>query len=88
MFQIKYKAIGYAYPYSTNAEDLGFGDSGCFYVKQTAVIEDGSFKSFIAHNCEGFEQVTDDLIALYHEYEGEKDPYFQKYAKPEILERL
>lgn len=85
-FQIKTKAIAYAFPTSQHAEDLGFAKTGCYFVQQTAEREDGSLVTFMPHDAEGFENGTDaDLVALFHEYEGEPDWSFRAYGKPEIL---
>lgn len=83
-----YKAIAYAYPLSINAERLGCGETGAWYVAQT--IDGRSLLvTKIAHNCEGFATPDDpDLIALFNEYEGEPCPYFRKFGNPKALSAL
>ena len=62
--------IAYAYPTSPNAEHLGFGKTGCYYVQETYIREDESVSADIAHNCEGFADENDpDLVSLLKEYQ-------------------
>jgi hypothetical protein len=68
-----YKEIAYSFPTSTNAEILGFRDSGCWHVSITyANIEgSGQCKTFLPHDAEGFAEKDDpDLLAVFAEYEG------------------
>jgi len=78
-----YKEIAFAFPTSDNAKELDFYDEGCFYVQQTYhnIENSGQYRSFIAHNCEGFTDRDDpDLIALLHEYEGSINPMAERIA--------
>lgn len=80
------KSIAYAYPTSINAEALGRGKIGAWYVSLTD-RERGLTN--VAHNCEGFATPNDpDLIALFNEYEGKPCPYFLKFGNPKALAAL
>ena len=68
------KAISYSYPSSTNAETLGFADTGCYHISITYIGVEGSDQcvTFMPHNAEGFLDKNDpDLLAIYNETEGE-----------------
>ena len=61
--------IAFAYPTSPNAERLGFGKTGCYYVMETVMREDRSIGVGIAPGCEGFADRDDpDLLGLLKEY--------------------
>lgn len=81
----RYKSIAYAYPTSPMAKELGFNDTGCYYVKSRIA---GGFDS-IEHNCEGYLQPNDaDLLSFFKETEGDICPMFLRYANPETLRLL
>lgn len=80
-----YKSIHYAYPTSPMAKELGFNDTGCYYVTTRRA---GGFDR-IAHNCEGYLSPTDtDLLSFFHETEGDICPMFLKYSNPETRKAL
>lgn len=86
-----YKDISYSYPGSPNAEQLGFGKTGCWHISQTYVDIEGSgqCRTFLPHDAEGFAEPTDpDLISLFGEYEGEPDPSFLKYGNEAALRAI
>lgn len=82
-----YKSIAYAYASSPHAETLGMGSTGAYFVEHTFMnIEGYQCRTDIAHNCEGFSAPDHpDLIALYHEYEGDPSPWFLKYGNKKAL---
>ena len=68
------KEISFAFPTSTNAETLGFADTGCFHISMTYVGVEGSDQcvTFMPHNAEGFtDKNAPDLLALYNETDGQ-----------------
>ena len=68
------KSIAYAYPTSTNAEALGFADTGCYHISMTYIGVEGSDQciTFMPHDAEGFtDKNNPDLLALYNETDGE-----------------
>lgn len=80
-----YKSIAYAYPTSPAAKELGYNDTGCYYVTTRNV---GGIATR-AHNCEGYLQPNDsDLLAFFNETEGDICPMFLKYANPEVKKLL
>jgi len=85
------KSISFSFPTSPNAKTLGFYDTGCWHVEQTALnIEDsGQCKTYLPHDAEGFTSPNDpDLIALFHEYEGEPSRSFLDYGNKQALAAL
>jgi hypothetical protein len=76
------KAIAYAYPTSNHAEELGHGKTGCYYVSQSVLREDGTWSPpYIAQGHDAFLTLTDpDLQALFEQTEGEPCPYAQQVA--------
>jgi hypothetical protein len=68
------KEIAFAFPTSTNAETLGFADTGCYHISMTYIGVEGSDQcvTFMPHDAEGFTDKNDpDLLALYNETEGD-----------------
>ena len=85
------KSISYAFPTSSNAKKLGFDKEGCWHISQTHYDIEGSgqCKTFMPHDAEGFESPNHpDLIALFHEYEGEPDRSFVEYGNEKALKSL
>ena len=73
----KTKSIGYAYPTSTNAGILGFAQTGCYHISETIYRDDGTAKTYLPHDAEGFSEPDHpDLIALYNETEAEHCRHF------------
>ena len=65
------KEIAYSYPTSINAENLGFGDTGCWHLSITYIDIEGSgqCRTFMPHDAEGFASKDDpDLLAMLDEY--------------------
>jgi len=80
-----FKSIAYAFPTSPMARELGFNDTGCFYVQ----LRKDNHTAGAAHNCEGFLSPDDsDLIAFYHECEGVICPYFKQYGNVHALRAI
>lgn len=68
------KEISFAFPTSTNAETLGFAETGCYHISVTYIGVEGSNQcvTFMPHNAEGFtDKNNPDLLALYNETDGE-----------------
>jgi len=67
------KEIAYAYPTSPNAELLGCGRKGCFYVALSRLGDDGAWlPSNPVLKARGFDSATHpDLLAIYAETEGD-----------------
>lgn len=85
---ITYKSIGWAFPTSINAKELGFYHSGCWHVSQTYINIEGSGQcnTFLPHDAEGFNEPDHpDLIALFNEYDGEIEPCFIAYGNQRAL---
>jgi hypothetical protein len=81
-----YKSIAFGYPSSPSAKKLGFNDSGCFYVVQRVMREDGSWQTGAVHNAEGFLKANDaNLIAFYIETHGEICPMFFRHGNQDAL---
>lgn len=86
-----YKAISYAFPTSTNAELLGFGETGCWHLEQCLIDIEGSGQcaTRVPHNAEGFvDRLDKDLIAMFHELDGVIDPSFERNGDESILEAI
>jgi len=84
------KAIGWAYPSSTNAKKLGFAN-GCWHINMTIwdIEGSGECRTYMPHDAEGFENPDDpDLIALFGEYEGTPDVDFLAYGNAAALAAL
>lgn len=67
-----YKEIVYSFPSSPNAEELGFGKTGCWRISLTAINIEGSgqCRTYMPHNAEGYRSKYDpDLIAQFNEIE-------------------
>lgn len=71
------KAIAYAYPSSPHAVELGHGKTGCYYVSQSVLREDGTWSPpYIAQGHDAFTDRNDpDLLQLFAETGGEQCPY-------------
>lgn len=84
------KSISYAYPSSPNAESLGHGKTGCWYVAISTFREGASWSpNTPAHNAEGFGSPYDpDLLALYRDADGEPCPYFLRHGDSMALRAL
>ena len=85
------KSISYSSPTSPNAERLGFKTQGCYHIEQTLMnIEDsGQCRTSIPHNAEGYtDKLDSDLIAQFHETEGDVCPMFLKYGDTELLKAI
>lgn len=84
-----YKSIAYAFPTSHMADTLGCPDTGGWYIEQHRILEDGSLSvGAPAVGCgnEAFPSPDDaDLIALYHEADGEPCPRFKRYGNARAL---
>lgn len=68
------KFIGYSFPTSSNADLLGFRETGCWHVGLHLINIEGSDQcmTVLPPFCEGFADRNDpDLWALYEETEGE-----------------
>jgi|13_taG_2_1085334.scaffolds.fasta_scaffold62044_2 hypothetical protein len=68
------KEIAFAFPTSTNAEALGFADTGCYHISITYIGVEGSDQcaTFMPHDAEGFtDKNHPDLLALYNETGGQ-----------------
>ena len=82
-----YKQISYAFATSKQAEELGYGKTGCFYVEETYFNIEGSGQSnrFVSNNSEGFTDKHDpDLVQLLHETGGDLHPEALKWANQDI----
>lgn len=82
------KAIAYSFPTSTNAETLGFADTGCWHIELTIWNIEGSdqCRTYMPHNAEGFESPDDStLIAMFHETDGEISESFKVYGNMAAL---
>lgn len=85
------KAIAYAYATSTAATELGFADTGCYYVQQTLWGVEGSdqIRTARPHDAEGFRDPADpDLIAYYFETAGAPDSAFLRYGNRKALDAI
>lgn len=71
------KAIAYAYPTSPHAKELGHYQTGCYYVTQSILREDGTWSPpHIAQGGEGYIDRNDgDLASFFAETDGEQCPY-------------
>lgn len=71
------KAIAYAYATSNHAKELGHSQTGCYYVTQSILREDGTWSPpYIAQGCEGYHDRNDvDLNTFFAETDGEQCPY-------------
>lgn len=70
------KAIGYAYPTSIRASELG---APGYFVEQSMLREDGTWSPpYIAQGCHDvFSNARDpDLLAMFNEADGETCPHF------------
>jgi hypothetical protein len=74
------KAIAYAYATSSRAEELGCEKTGCYYVSQSVLREDGTWSPpYIAQSHSAFQNRNDpDLLALFEETIGEPCPYWSR----------
>ncbi len=72
------KAIAYAYPTSKHAAALYHTITGCYYVSQSILREDGTWSPpYIAQGHDGFLDRNDPaLLALFDETDGDICPYF------------
>lgn len=72
------KAIAYAYPTSAHAKELGCYQTGCYYVSQSILREDGTWSPpYIAQGHDAFQDRNDpDLLALFDETDGEPCPHW------------
>lgn len=72
------KAIAYAYASSTHAAELGHAKTGCYYVSQSLLREDGSWSPpYIAQGHDAFKSSGDiDLHKLFEETDGEVCPHY------------
>lgn len=77
------KSISYAYPTSTRAHELGHAKTGCYYVGQSILREDGTWSpDCVWPGTEG--DATPDKNAqylrdLFNEIDAEVSPYSMKY---------
>ena len=82
-----YKQISYAFATSKQAEELGQGKTGCFFIEETYFNIEGSGQNnrFVSNNSEGFTDKNDpDLIQLLHETGGDLHPEALKWANQDI----
>jgi hypothetical protein len=72
------KAIAYAYATSPHAVELGHAKTGCYYVSQSILREDGTWSPpYIAQGHDAFADRNDpDLILLFTETDGEPCPHW------------
>ena len=72
------KSIAYAYPTSNRAKELGHYATGCYYVAQSVLREDGTWSpEYVAQGHDAFTDRNDpDLLALFAETDGEVCPYY------------
>jgi hypothetical protein len=84
-----YKSISYAYPTSSMANELGFNDTGCFYVQCTAINEAAQAYSYTPIGSEGFLQADDkDLISYFHEVDGKVSSMFMRYGNQKAINAI
>jgi hypothetical protein len=71
------KAIAYAYATSSAAATLDCERTGCYYVSQSVLREDGTWSPpYIAHGGEGYQDRQDaDLLSFFSETEGDQCPF-------------
>lgn len=82
------KSIVYGFPASPNAAILGFAGTGCWHIELTIwhIERSDQCRTYLPHNAEGFESPDHpDLIAMYHETEGEMDWSFKTYGNADAL---
>ncbi len=72
------KAVAYAYPSSPHAVELGHAKTGCWYVSQSVLREDGTWSPpYIAQGHDAFTDRADpDLQALFDQTDGEPCPHW------------
>ncbi len=72
------KAIAYAYATSNHARELGCAATGCYYVSQSILREDGTWSPpYIAQGHDAFQDRNDAaLLALFNETDGEPCPHW------------
>ena len=84
-----YKSIAYAYGSSQRAKDLGFYQTGCFFIQQRSKNEAGQWNTYATHNAEGFSNPADnDLISMFLETDGIIEPDFTIYGNQEALKAI
>lgn len=82
-----YKSIEWAYPTSPRASELGHAETGCWFVNHR-LEGSGQDNKAPFPNAEGFPVLHPDLIALYHEADGEPCPYFLHHGHPDVLKLI
>lgn len=79
-----YKSIAYAFATSTRAKQLGFSDTGCFFVQRR-----DANNSFVDADCEGFLKANDpDLIEYYMLVAGTHCPMFLRHGNQDALNAI